>query len=59
MFQRRLRGYRGLGYARGEAPLGLVEPGDDLVVEYDEEALRSVKERDDFLWNAGLTSFFP
>jgi superfamily II DNA or RNA helicase len=49
MFQRRLRGYRGLGYARGEAPLGLMAPGDDLVVEYDEEALRSVKERDDFL----------
>ncbi len=37
MFQKRLRGYRGLGYARGEAPLGLGEPGDELVVEYDEE----------------------
>jgi superfamily II DNA or RNA helicase len=45
MFQKRLRGYRSLGYARGEAPLGLGEP-DDLVVEYDEEALRSLKERD-------------
>jgi superfamily II DNA or RNA helicase len=48
MFQKRLRGYRGLGYARGEAPLGLEEPGDDLVVEYDEEVLRSLKEQDDF-----------
>jgi superfamily II DNA or RNA helicase len=47
MFQKRLRGYRSLGYARGEAPLGLGEPGDELVVEYDEEALRSLKERDD------------
>ena len=47
MFQKRLRGYRSLGYARGEAPLGLGEPGDDIVVEYDEEALRSLKERDD------------
>jgi superfamily II DNA or RNA helicase len=47
MFQKRLRGYRSLGYARGEAPLGLGEPGDDLVVEYDEEVLRSLKERDD------------
>jgi superfamily II DNA or RNA helicase len=47
MFQKRLRGYRGLGYARGEAPLGLGAPPDDLVVEYDEEVLRSLKERDD------------
>jgi superfamily II DNA or RNA helicase len=49
MFQKRLRGYRSLGYARGEAPLGLGQPGDDLVVEYDEEVLRSLKERDDFV----------
>ena len=48
MFQKRLRGYRSLGYARGEAPLGLGEPVDDVVVEYDEEALRSLNERDDF-----------
>ncbi len=47
MFQKRLRGYRSLGYARGEAPLGLGEPRDDLVVEYDEEVLRSLKERDE------------
>ncbi len=25
MFERRLRGYRAIGYARGEAPLGFVE----------------------------------
>ena len=49
MFQKRLRGYRGLGYARGEAPLGLGDAGDDLVVEYDEGALRAFKERDDFI----------
>jgi superfamily II DNA or RNA helicase len=49
MFQKRLRGYRGLGYARTEAPLGLGDAGDDLVVEYNEETLRSLKERDDFL----------
>ena len=49
LFQKRLRGYRGLGYARGAAPLGLGEPGDDIVVEYDEEVLRSLKKRDDFL----------
>jgi len=49
MFQKRLRGYRGLGYARGEAPLGLQDPGHDLVVEYDEEVPRPLKERDDFV----------
>ncbi len=49
MFQKRLRGYRGLGYARGEAPLGLGDAGDDLVVEYDEGALHALKERDDFI----------
>jgi superfamily II DNA or RNA helicase len=49
MFQKRLRGYRALGYARDEAPLGLGDAGDDLVVEYDEGALRALKERDDFI----------
>ena len=49
MFEKRLRGYRAIGYARGEAPLGLGEPEEDLVVEYDEEALRSLKEQDDLL----------
>jgi superfamily II DNA or RNA helicase len=44
MFQKRLRGYRGLGYARGEAPLGV--SGNDLIVEYDEDMLRSLKQRD-------------
>ena len=49
IFQKRLRGYRGLGYARGEAPLGLGEAGDDLVVEYDEDVLCALKERDDLI----------
>ncbi len=48
MFERRLRGYRAIGYARGEAPLGYAEPGDEVVVEYDEEVLRSLKALDDF-----------
>ena len=30
-------------------PLGLGESADDLVVEYDEGVLRSLKERDDFI----------
>jgi hypothetical protein len=40
MFEKRLRGYRALGYARGEAPLGDAEPKDEPVVEYDEDSLR-------------------
>ena len=39
MFERRLRGYRAIGYARGEAPLGLGEASEEVVVEYDAEAV--------------------
>jgi hypothetical protein len=44
MFEKRLRTYRAIGYARGEAPLGLTEPVDELTIEYDQEALRHFKE---------------
>ncbi len=44
MFEKRLRTYRAIGYARGEAPLGYVEPVDGPTVEYDEEALRHFEE---------------
>jgi hypothetical protein len=40
MFEKRLRTYRAIGYARGEAPLGFAEPPEEIVVDYDEEALR-------------------
>ena len=40
MFEKRLRTYRAIGYARGEAPLGCSEPVEKWTVEYDEEALR-------------------
>lgn len=46
MFEKRLRGYRAIGYARDEAPLGLQEVGDETVVEYDEEVLRNLEEQD-------------
>ncbi len=36
MFEKRLRGYRAIGYARGEAPLGYTEPTDDLTVDHDD-----------------------
>ena len=48
MFEKRLRAYRGIGYARGEAPLGFAEPRDELMVEYDEDVLQSLKELDEF-----------
>ena len=35
MFEKRLRGYRSLGYARGEAPLGFGEIDDDFVLGHD------------------------
>jgi superfamily II DNA or RNA helicase len=42
MFEKRLRGYRAIGYARGEAPLGYSEPKEDLIVEYDDDVLRTL-----------------
>jgi len=37
MFEKRLRGYRAIGYARGEAPLGFAEAREETVVEYDSD----------------------
>ena len=48
MFEKRLRGYRAIGYARGEAPLGYAEPSDDRVIEYDEDVLAALDQQDDF-----------
>jgi superfamily II DNA or RNA helicase len=47
MFEKRLRGYRALGYARGETPLGFGEGPAELVLEYDEEALRALERADE------------
>jgi superfamily II DNA or RNA helicase len=46
MFERRLRGYRAIGYARDQAPLGLRETADDAVVEHDEQVLRGMEEQE-------------
>jgi len=48
MFEKRLRGYRAIGYARGEAPLGYAEPTDERVIEYDEDVLAALDQEDDF-----------
>ena len=47
MFEKRLRGYRAIGYARGEAPLGFAEPREELVVEYDEETIATLEDTDE------------
>jgi hypothetical protein len=44
MFEKRLRGYRAIGYARGEAPLGYGESDDEVVIEYDQDVLRSLED---------------
>jgi superfamily II DNA or RNA helicase len=48
MFEKRLRGYRAIGYTRGEAPRSFGEAGDAVVIEYDEKVLRELEERDEF-----------
>jgi hypothetical protein len=40
MFERRLRTYKAIGYARADAPPGYQESVDGPVLEYDEDALR-------------------
>jgi superfamily II DNA or RNA helicase len=47
MFKKRLRGYRAIGYARGDAPLGYGEIVDETVVEYDHDVLRSLEDIDE------------
>lgn len=48
MFEKRLRGYRAIGYARGEAPLGYSEPTEENVVEYDEGILAALHHEEEF-----------
>jgi superfamily II DNA or RNA helicase len=45
MFEKRLRGYRAIGYARGEAPLAFEEPSDDSVIDYDDDDIVAELER--------------
>src|SRR5208282_447950 len=44
MFEKRLRGYRAIGYARGESPLGYGESEDEVAIEYDQDVLRSLED---------------
>jgi hypothetical protein len=48
IFEKRLRGYRAIGYARGEAPLGYAESADEARVEYNEDVLAELDRNDDF-----------
>ena len=49
MFEKRLRGYRAIGYARGEAPLGYEDPIDDYAIEYDDDALAHFNDGDELV----------
>ena len=46
MFEKRLRGYRAIGYTRDEEQHGPPEMVDEAVVEYDEDVLRDLEERE-------------
>lgn len=48
MFEKRLRGYRAIGYARSEIPPTTAKPVES-VVEYDEAVLRYLEHLDDFI----------
>jgi hypothetical protein len=48
MSEKRLRGYRAIGYARGQAPLGYAEAEDELMVEYDDDTLGSLDGSENF-----------
>ncbi len=45
MFEKRLKTYQAIGYARGEVPLGYAEPIEESSVEYDDEAHRCCGDR--------------
>lgn len=44
MFEKRLRDYRAIGYARDETPFGLQDVERDTTVEYDEEVLQNLED---------------
>lgn len=46
--EKRLRGYRAIDYARGEAPLEYSESTDETTVEYDEDVIAELDRNDDF-----------
>jgi hypothetical protein len=49
MFEKRLWGYRAIGYTSREAPPGNGDLGDEIVLEYDEDVLRALEERSEAL----------
>src|SRR6202035_4256234 len=55
MFERRLRGYRAIGYARGEAPLGYAEPKEEMSFAYDDDVVGAL----DHEWAGDRGDDFP
>jgi superfamily II DNA or RNA helicase len=59
MFERRLRGYRAIGYARGEAPHGYAEPRNERVVEYDDDVRRALDHESATDWSDDAEEWEP
>ena len=59
MFEKRLCGYRAIGYARGEAPLGSVVPRAEFVMEHDESVRRGLEGQDEFERETASTHSTP
>jgi hypothetical protein len=58
MFEKRLREYRAIGYARGEAPLGYAENTEDLTVDVD-DVLRALDHESATDWGDDLDQDVP
>ena len=50
MFEKRLRGYRAIGYARGEAPLGYADPSYEHFTRYDDEIAGELVAHEAIAW---------
>lgn len=46
MYEKRLRGYRAIGYTRNDHPTALTTAADAPLVEYDDEASRGAESQD-------------
>lgn len=59
MFEKRLRGYRAIGYARAEAPLGYAEAADAWAVDYEDDVLRTLDHESATDWGDDADSWAP
>ncbi len=55
MFEKRLRSYRAIGYARGEAPVGYAEQ----IIDYEDDVLRTLDHESATDWGEDLEEWEP